>query len=854
MMVSNPESLSPSREKPLDPQKPYQPPNFSSEVFAPDSRLAGPTDKEKDLSDSASRSPNEKWTEELLSTPLPSTNISDTERSASAQLLEKLGLPMLEIFGASPEQLAKSKQGTPLVLARADAQSDSKTTGENPIKGETDKAPTTEQTPKLVNPESITYPGGKQRLLTWDGDTLSANTGLDGKKWDRVKVDGKYTDAWRDPAGAIWKGTIEVDRSTNDVSRVPSGWPKSVGEKTIFRASGDKETIGADNTRSIHFTNNERVTYNKDNLLTSFKGADGITRNFSDFKSVGASKEMSPTKIEVVTTATDTAPSTVTKWTMDDKQKWTCEGAPGENSAFHIDSENGTYAIENFVTGINKKFAPGKYVEVSEWEGGASYRKRDNVDGTKTVLSADEKWSVTLSDDLSTRFETEGKVRDIKRDDKGSVTSLQDISSNREWTKDDTGEWNAKPIDEAKPYTPPAVPTFKGEVSVDARGLAVVKGAGPSFKVLDMDGTLKTPSPSENLRALALTSTRFSRPGQARFAESVNNFMERPGLSAEQKNNSVHQITRLMANTTGGPFSIADKQTLAAQLSWHMARPNRQEQGQNKTCNVTTIRASLISESPADFAKMIADVGTTGQFVTADGSTIIPTVQGMNLNKAATKFPPESGSRSWLGQVSDHTMANIHWQRETVDTFGYAVNKGELKYVQNPGTGDSGERIERWQNDRMWYQLKNSSDQYIATSPAIGAGQLADIYGQITGRDESERVIAANLVPTLIAEGEQGIKVNNEGEFESQMNKGPWPKIIVVHSSRDPFWSDSGSGTAGGAGGRDGGWHVVVAQSYDATTRKVNVDNSWQPSVDHVIPTRRLPIKQLYESTLGPVR
>ncbi len=823
-MVSNPESLTQSRDKTSPAQPSYQTPEFSNHSFAPENRQACPTDTEKDLSDVASRSPHEQLSEELrLATPKPSQAQIEEQRKASAELLEKIGLPSLEFFDDS---------------ISADIALLAKDLG-------------TESTLKTTKPESITYPGDKKRHLGWDGDVLSSMTGPDGKKWDRVQESGKYQEAWRDSTGAIWKGTMEFDTSTNDFTLIPSGWPKSGGTKTITHSGGEKESVRADGSRSIDYLNNDQVAFNKDNQMISFRSADGITRKFSDFKTLDGSDETVPAKIEVVTPATTQAPSTVFNWKLTGNKEWTIDGVPAERSVFHVDSKHGTYGVDNLMTGINRRWVPGKFVEHSEWEGAEVHRIRDNVDGSKTISSLDQKWSVDISNDLSTRYEADGKVRKIERDDKGAVTSLRDTSSNREWVKDDKSQWTAKPIDQSKPYTPPAVPSFSGELLVDAHGLTLVKGTDETFKVLDMNGVLSAPSKSEVLRGLAATSS-IHRPGQARFAESVNNFMERSDISGEQKDKAIEHITRLMKSSEGGPFSSANKQALAGQLSWHLARPNRQEQGQNSTCNVTTIRSSMIKESPAEFAKMIADVGTTGQFITADGSTITPRADGLNLHKADEKFPPAPGERTWLGQVSDQTMANIYWQRMTVDTFGQQVNKGELNYVQRVGSGDSGERVERWQQDRMLYQLRRKSDQYLATSPELGVGVLSDIYEQLTGKDQSERVVAANLVPTVIGEKEKGVKVNSEKEFEAEMNKGPWPKIIAVHTSRDPFYTDSGQGSAGGAGGRDGGWHVVVAQSYDSNARKVSVDNSWSPSVDHIIPSQRINVKQLYEATLGP--
>ncbi len=778
-------------------------------------------------------------------------------QETSQQAMEKLGLPKLDIIGQSqtvafslaPLQVTDKKSIFDHMIDSAKLFKLSQPLDER--HSITENAITDSTRPEVkVKPESVDYPGQGQVKLTWDGDKLATAIGVDGNKWERIKEDGKYVDSWRS-AGGIWNGKIEFDLKTNDLSYTNQGWPEAGGTKVIFHTSGEKESVSPDGSSRIDFSNNESVTYNKDKIMTSFKSADGTTRSFSDFKSFNASGDLEPTKIKVVTAATATAQSTETNWSLDSSHVWKCEGNPNEHVEFDVDLKRGIYAYDDFNTGVCKRLVPGKYSEVSESEGGETYLKRDNADSTKTVSRWDNQWSVDLKDDHAIRVESEAKVREVSRDDSGAVTSLRDITLNRKWSKTDQGEWLATPLDQSKPYSPPAVAKFSGEVLVDARGLTLVKSAANQFKTLTADGELREASKSENLRGLAAITPEFTLPEKARFAESINNFMERPKLSIEEKENSIEQIKRLMTSTDGGPFSSKEKQVLAAQLSWHLARPFRQEQGPNNTCNVTAIRSAMVTESPSSFSKMIADVGTTGKFITADGSTVTPTVSGMKLNFENLSFPPVPGARSWLGQVSDHTMVNVYWQRMTTDTYGQTVNKGDLTYVQLPGTGDSGERIQRNFNGTAIYQLKNKHNEFLATCPNLGVGNLADIYGQITGRDESNRVIA---VPAIINPNETATKVNNEAEFEEKMATGPWPKIIGVHTSNDPFFVDSGYGTAGGAGGRTGGWHVVVAHQYEPKSHRVSVDNSWNTNVDHVIPTKHLTISQLYKASTGAVQ
>jgi hypothetical protein len=260
----------------------------------------------------------------------------------------------------------------------------------------------------------------------------------------------------------------------------------------------------------------------------------------------------------------------------------------------------------------------------------------------------------------------------------------------------------------------------------------------------------------------------------------------------------------------------------------------------------------LIHETPSCFAKMVADIATTDKFKTADGSIIEVPLKSVKATSNESSFPPTSGSRSWLGHISDVAMANVFWQRQTVDTYGQQVPKGSLRYeeISSQYNGDNGERIYKYDGGKIAYELRERGQNVLARSPELTPSNLGAVLGQITGRQEKNRIISHKDVYPENTDG--ATTVTNKEEFEKELSQGLWPKIITVHTTHDPFWHDSGYGAAGGAGGRTGAWHVVVATGYDARTKRLAIDNSWQPEHDHYSPMRQVSSDAIFAALSGP--
>src|SRR5262249_11465945 len=160
-----------------------------------------------------------------------------------------------------------------------------------------------------------------------------------------------------------------------------------------------------------------------------------------------------------------------------------------------------------------------------------------------------------------------------------------------------------------------------------------------------------------------------------------------------------HQISRLIQAGDSAPLGAAERLRLAEQVLHHAAAPMKIDQGVNKTCNVTTVEKRIFTRQPSEAARLIADVATTGRYVTANGAVV-------NLERIPGGLKPDQealwswtrpfdakqnsdirldGRRTYASQLLQNTAVNIK----------YASHKGDVIMYEKHDTsvrGDTGER------------------------------------------------------------------------------------------------------------------------------------------------------------------
>lgn len=111
-------------------------------------------------------------------------------------------------------------------------------------------------------------------------------------------------------------------------------------------------------------------------------------------------------------------------------------------------------------------------------------------------------------------------------------------------------------------------------------------------------------------------------------------------------------------------------------------------------------------------------------------------------------------------------------------------------------------------------------------------GNLRDVYASITGVCEQEIIVGHG---DWVEDQSDGVRrISSEKELNDYLaqckRQGKFPVIVAVDTTNEPFWSDSGGGTAGGSGGG----HVVTITDYEpGPPARVTIDNSWGPEADH---------------------
>jgi|GEM_PF-749838 len=327
------------------------------------------------------------------------------------------------------------------------------------------------------------------------------------------------------------------------------------------------------------------------------------------------------------------------------------------------------------------------------------------------------------------------------------------------------------------------------------------------------------------------------------FKEQVEKFEERgkrDGLSDQVMDDTYDNVRRLLEFEGETPTTAEQRERLAEQVMTQAANTNLIDQGHHNTCNMNTVEVRTYTRNPDDASRLVADVATTGKYTTTDGIevTIDPTPH--NDSKSERRW---DGDRSHASEIFQVTAANVRLEQDNRKTDP----PGQLRYEQHdrvPGTPGSGEAIMDYSQD---------PPKKVGTSPDINVGnvgKLRDVYASITGDHESEIVVGHDKFVTDTSDGVK--RVGSEEAFNAFLSEAKdshkLPLIVAVHTSNEPFWSDSGGGAAGGSGGG----HVVMITDYEAgPPSKVTIDNSWGTRNDHDA-SKAVDVHDLYASMMRP--
>ncbi|MBP9094371.1 LysM peptidoglycan-binding domain-containing protein [bacterium] len=326
------------------------------------------------------------------------------------------------------------------------------------------------------------------------------------------------------------------------------------------------------------------------------------------------------------------------------------------------------------------------------------------------------------------------------------------------------------------------------------------------------------------------------------FKENMRSFEERAGrdnLSPTEIAKTYKEIDRLLEAKGDTPLKPEQRKNLAEQIIRQAADPSTIDQGAHSTCSMATVETRMYTRNPSDAARLVADVALTGQYVATDGRRVRINPGAHNESRNSTT---NDGERSHASEIFQVTGVNLHIDQENRKTNP----RGQLRYEQHtiqPGSAGTGERI---------IDYSSKPPRVVENDPQINRenlGNLRDVYSAITGKKEEGIAIAHDSETVDKSDGVTRITSEQHlNDALAQAKKdGKMPLIVAVDATVEPFWTDSGSGTAGGSGGG----HVVTITDYIAgTPAKVTIDNQWGKRADHDA-ARPLPVHDLYQSIKG---
>ncbi|MBX9670578.1 MAG: hypothetical protein K2X93_23450 [Candidatus Obscuribacterales bacterium] len=406
------------------------------------------------------------------------------------------------------------------------------------------------------------------------------------------------------------------------------------------------------------------------------------------------------------------------------------------------------------------------------------------------------------------------EIKATKFDREGRPTEYQSCKENLKLTKNGDGSWSHSKLDDKKPFK----------------------------------------APSEFAKKI-YTNKDLTSEQKERLVDNAKKFDSMKNFTDKQKQEVYKQADRLLDGKDAA-LTSREKAELADQLYWHITNSSDNDQGRNKTCNVTVLRGMALKDQPEVAAKLTADVANRGQFTTKDGTTINVPMDSVKVRPGSpeSKFPPEGGHRTALGKLWDVSLVNSRVQRDTVDPLGKKVPKGSLSYreVTPESRTDTGGRIVRKNEDGSESTLHLNKDGASKPndSPLLGGSEIADAWNQLTGSKLDGRYLlhekrsAGKDFDRLV-----GGKIGSEEQLKESLAKlGDKSAIVSLNSGRLQQMARQRAAVERGEDPNkvprpDGGNHVVLVSDYDPKTGTVKIDNSWGQKNDV-----RITVKELYDS------
>lgn len=287
------------------------------------------------------------------------------------------------------------------------------------------------------------------------------------------------------------------------------------------------------------------------------------------------------------------------------------------------------------------------------------------------------------------------------------------------------------------------------------------------------------------------------------------------GLPEQEVSKTYQEVKRVLESAEVAKNCSPVK--LAREILRNAADPTRIDQGQHPTCNVTSYECKLYAQSPAEAARLVASVATTGQFTCADGTVI--TLNSIKPDAEAGAANVPDGSRNYASQLFQLTAINIYWNRcEYLPDLTYA-GRGKIRYCKSDEKGED-YLLDCSKQPPKVFQFSIDINTGSDNSPRIGQPEISEIHEQIIGSKAKDLGIERGLY-TRDRDGTQ--VVGTIEDFKSTLSRikseNGFPVLLTVNASAKPFTNEDK--------GEKVSPHLVTITDYDEERGLVAVDNQW---------------------------
>jgi hypothetical protein len=333
--------------------------------------------------------------------------------------------------------------------------------------------------------------------------------------------------------------------------------------------------------------------------------------------------------------------------------------------------------------------------------------------------------------------------------------------------------------------------------------------------------------------------TEGMNPDQAAEAKKDMAAIEHrnPPLTAEEIN-SIYDSTSKLLEYKEGPSPLkepAERALLAASILHNASLRHEIDQGYHNTCNVTTLEERLNVTNPAEAARIVSEVGLTGEYQSKDKQVIKLDPDSLHADGEARLDcgdPGSNGKRDYASQIFDMATINDYWQHQ----------QPPLTYSQAAKTSpsDTGERLTYANGQEVL-----GFDGRPMRQPALNVEAMGQIGASLgmTGRYiiSNTRAGDSSGIGTKSVESYKDFNTAIQAAIQGENKDGKSTSIIKVNTN-DPLFG--GNGDKGGAGG----WHVVNASDYKAgPPAQVFITNQWGAEKNQWVN-----VSDLYNATIPP--